>query len=265
MHGPAGMSSSIHESSPDPSSARFRIGTAGWSLPKAEQDAFPVEGTHLERYAARFPAVEINSSFYRPHRPSTYARWAESVPAGFRFAVKVPRAITHERRLRDAGDALDGFLAEATALGPALGCLLVQLPPSLAYDAKVVEAFLRALRARHDGAVALEPRHATWFTPEAERPLLAHGIARVAADPAKVPAAAEPAGDPRVVYYRLHGSPRIYYSDYDDAYLDALAVRMLADAHADAARDVWCIFDNTALGCATKNALALMERLRDDD
>ena len=237
----------------------YRIGTAGWSLPKAEQDAFPAEGTHLERYAARFAAVEINSSFYRPHRPQTYARWAASVPAGFRFAVKVPRTITHERRLRDADDALAGFLGEATALGPALGCLLVQLPPSLAFDARVVEAFLRALRARHDGAVALEPRHATWFTPQAERPLLAHGIARVAADPATVPAAAEPAGDARLVYYRLHGSPRVYYSDYDDAYLDALAARLRADAAAG--RDVWCIFDNTALGCATKNARALMERL----
>jgi uncharacterized protein YecE (DUF72 family) len=238
----------------------YRIGTAGWSLPKAEQGEFPAEGTHLERYAARFAAVEINSSFYRPHRPQTYARWAASVPPDFRFAVKVPRTITHERRLRDAADLLDGFLGEATALGPTLGCLLVQLPPSLAFDAKVVDAFLTALRARHDGAVALEPRHATWFTAQAERPLLAHGVARVAADPAKVPAAAEPAGDPRVVYFRLHGSPRVYYSDYDDAYLDALAERLRADAAEG--RDVWCIFDNTALGCATKNARALVERLR---
>ena len=238
----------------------YRIGTAGWSLPKAEQDAFPAEGTHLERYAARLAAVEINSSFYRPHRPATYARWAASVPPGFRFAVKVPRAITHERRLRDAADALDGFLGEATALGPALGCLLVQLPPSLAFDAKVAEAFLRALRARHDGAVALEPRHATWFAPAAERPLLAHGIARVAADPATVPAAAEPAGDARIVYHRLHGSPRVYYSDYDDAYLDALAARLRTDAAAG--REVWCIFDNTALGCATRNARAMVERLQ---
>jgi uncharacterized protein YecE (DUF72 family) len=203
--------------------------------------------------------VEINSSFYRPHRPSTYAKWAASVPAGFRFAVKVPRAITHERRLADVDAALDAFLAEATALGAALGCLLVQLPPSLRHDARVADAFLVALRARHDGAVALEPRHPSWFTPEAERPLLAHGVARVAADPARVPEAAEPAGDPRLVYVRLHGSPRIYYSDYDAAYLDALAEEVRGDlARADAA---WCVFDNTALGHATANALALRHRL----
>ncbi|MGZ8471823.1 MAG: DUF72 domain-containing protein [Gemmatirosa sp.] len=241
------------------SSSSFRIGTAGWSLPKAEQHAFPGEGTHLERYAARFPAVEINSSFYRPHRPATYARWAASVPADFRFAVKVPRTITHERRLRDVDDLLDAFLGEARGLGASLGCLLVQLPPSLRHDAPVADAFLAALRARFDGAVALEPRHPSWFTPEAERPLLAHGVARVAADPARVPAAAETAGDPRLAYVRLHGSPRIYYSDYDAAYLDALAVRLRAlAARAD---EVWCIFDNTALGCATANARALLERL----
>jgi uncharacterized protein YecE (DUF72 family) len=240
-------------------SAAVLIGVAGWSLPKAEQGAFPAEGTHLQRYAARLSGVEINSSFYRPHRPTTYAKWAASVPPGFRFAVKVPRAITHERRLADAEDALDAFLGEATALGPALGCLLVQLPPSLAYDAATADAFLSALRERHDGAVALEPRHASWFTPQVARALVAHRVARVAADPARVPEAALPGGWEGLVYHRLHGSPRIYYSDYDAPYLEALADRLRADAaRADA---VWCIFDNTALGHATANALALLARL----
>ncbi|HYW08000.1 MAG TPA: DUF72 domain-containing protein, partial [Longimicrobium sp.] len=107
------------------------IGCAGWSLPRVEQERFPAEGTHLERYAGRFPAVEINSSFYRPHRPATYARWGESVPPSFRFSVKVPKAITHTLRLRAAAEPLAAFLAEAGALEEKLGCLLVQLPPSL--------------------------------------------------------------------------------------------------------------------------------------
>ena len=89
-----------------------RIGIAGWSLPKEHSGRFPEEGTHLERYAARFPAVEINSSFYKPHRPTTYARWAASVPQGFRFSVKAPKLATHERRLVDVGDVLDSFLAD---------------------------------------------------------------------------------------------------------------------------------------------------------
>jgi uncharacterized protein YecE (DUF72 family) len=237
----------------------YYVGCAGWTLPKEEQSAFPPEGTHLQRYAARFPAVEINSSFYRPHRPSTYARWGASVPPDFRFAVKVPKAITHERRLAGADALVEAFLAEATALGERLGCLLVQLPPSLAYDAAAVAPVFAALRVRYSGAAVVEPRHASWFTDAAARLLEAHRVGRVAADPARVPAAGEPGGWPEVIYFRLHGSPRIYYSAYDEPYLDALAVRMRAAArHAGA---VWCIFDNTALGAATPNALGLLARL----
>jgi uncharacterized protein YecE (DUF72 family) len=239
--------------------ASIHIGTAGWSLPVALQPRFPGEGTHLERYARVLGAVEINSSFYRPHRPATYARWAAGVPEGFRFAVKVPRAITHERRLRDCEAPLDELLGQARALGETLGCLLVQLPPALRYDAAVAEAFLTALRARHDGPVALEPRHATWFGDAAERVMREHGVARVAADPARVPEAGVPGGAGELVYLRLHGSPRIYHSPYDDAALDALAARIAAASRR--ARAVWCIFDNTASGHALPNALGLVRRL----
>lgn len=75
------------------------IGTAGWSIPARHAQAVPAEGSQLQRYATALGGVEINSSFYRPHRPETYARWAASTPASFRFAVKCPRAITHEARL----------------------------------------------------------------------------------------------------------------------------------------------------------------------
>ena len=130
------------------------VGTAGWSLPRAYAESFPGEGSLLERYARVFPAAEINSSFYRPHQPKTYARWAASVPQGFRFAVKVPKEATHTRKLTGAGPVLDRFLGEATALGDALGPLLVQLPPSLALDTRVAGTFFRVLRRRFDGAVA---------------------------------------------------------------------------------------------------------------
>lgn len=233
------------------------IGCAGWSLPRDAQPHFPAEGTHLARYAARLPAVEINSSFYRPHRPATYARWAASVPPAFRFSVKVPRTITHERRLVEAAPLLDAFLTEVAGLGAALGCLLVQLPPSLAFRSDVADAFFAALRDRHAGPAVVEPRHASWFAPDADQLLDARRIGRVAADPARVPAAAEPGGWPGMVYYRLHGSPRVYYSNYEDADLDALAARLAAPAAAPS----WCIFDNTALGAATTNALGLLDRV----
>ena len=235
------------------------VGRAAWSLAKRQQCYFPEVGTHLERYAGRLNAVEINSSFYRPHQAKTYARWATCVPAGFRFSAKVPKAITHELRLVAPEPLLDRFLGEVGGLGAKLGCLLVQLPPSLAFDASVARAFFESLRARYAGDLVFEPRHATWFTAEVERLLVELKIGRVAADPPCGGAATDPAGWPGVIYYRLHGSPRIYYSNYDDDYLDALAPNLLA--HARSGAPVWCIFDNTALDCATVNALDLLARI----
>ncbi|WP_337173449.1 DUF72 domain-containing protein [Paludisphaera sp.] len=235
-----------------------RVGVAGWSIPKEHAERFPAEGTHLERYAATLPAVEINSSFYRPHQPKTYAQWAESVPEGFRFAVKAPRAATHERRLIDADDVLDRFLAEAGQLGEKLGPILVQLPPSLPFASDVADRFLGSLRDRFDGLIALEPRHATWFGLEPERLLTRRRVARVAADPAVAPTAGEPGGWDGLVYYRLHGTPKVYYSDYPAEYLAAVA-RKLEEAARTA--EAWCIFDNTAAFAAPGNALDVLERL----
>src|SRR5687768_11803231 len=191
------------------------IGTAGWSIPRPVRSRFPESGSLLARYAARFGCAEINSSFYRPHRPATYERWAATVPEHFRFSVKIPKLITHELALTRAAGPLDAFLAEATCLGPKLACLLVQLPPKQELDRSVARRFFAMLRRRFAGPVVLEPRNATWFTTEAARLMTDHQVARVAADPARVPEAAEPGGWDGLVYYRLHGSPRMYYSSYD--------------------------------------------------
>ena len=251
----------LHDSKKPEHLRNIRVGCAGWSLSKEHSDHFPAEGTHLARYAARFRAVEINSSFYKPHRPATYSRWAESVPADFLFSVKVPKVISHERRLVDANDLLDSFLAEATQLGDRLGPLLVQLPPSLSFSLDIAESFFAAIRDRFDRAVALEPRHASWFDPVAERLLQQYRVSRVAADPALVPAAALPGGCDDLLYYRLHGSPRVYYSAYSAENLDALAADLIRAARSAV---VWCIFDNTAAGAATVNAFDVLGRLTMD-
>jgi uncharacterized protein YecE (DUF72 family) len=231
------------------------IGTAGWSVPSRYATEMPKGGTHLERYARRLSAVEINSSCYRPHQRKTYERWARSVPAGFRFSVKVPKAITHEQRLSDCGALLDRFATEVTGLGDKLGVLLVQLPPKLKFEKRLVDRFFRNLRQRFDVPVGCEPRHASWFTPEIDDWLDERRIARVAADPAPVAGAGEPGGWNGLAYYRWHGSPRIYYSDYDDAALAALGGHL--DARRKRGVPTWCILDNTALGAALGNALAL--------
>lgn len=232
-----------------------RIGTAGWATPRAVAGQFPAEGSVLQRYAGRLDCAELNTTFYRPHRADTYARWRDSVPAGFLFAVKLRKTITHEARLIDCARPLRAFVAEVGELGDRLGPLLVQLPPSLTFDPAIAQAFFDDLRSAWQGQVALEPRHASWFEDEAERLLIDHHIARVAADPAKVPRAARPGGWPDFAYWRLHGSPRIYFSPYEPQRLDALAKALRAGP-----ADAWCIFDNTASGAAAADALALKGR-----
>jgi len=107
--------------------------------------------------------VEINSSFHRPHQRKTYEPWARCTAANFRFSVKLPKAITHERRLVDCGAILDRFAMEVAGLGGRLGVLLVQLPPNAAFSEELAERFFGQLRSRFDAPVAIEPRHASWF------------------------------------------------------------------------------------------------------
>ncbi|MHC8345942.1 DUF72 domain-containing protein [Pseudomonas sp. RT6P73] len=230
------------------------IGCAGSSLPREQWKAFPTAGTHLQRYAAQLTCVEINSSFYRPHRPATYARWAESVPEGFRFSVKVPKQITHETRLLDCTKLLDNFIEQCSHLGQKLGCLLIQIPPSLSFDVKTAETFFTTFRSHYRGFAVLEPRHVSWQTPEAQALLIEHRIGQVAADPSPLPNGDVPGGWPGIGYYRLHGSPRIYYSSYELPWLEDLAQTIQSCAQGTPA---WCIFDNTASGAATANALEL--------
>lgn len=175
-------------------SLSIRVGTAGWSIPHALQDDFPEGGSHLTRYAARLPMAEINSSFHRPHRRQTYERWAASVGRDFRFAVKIPKAITHVGRLVDVDEPLRRFAGEIAGLGEKLGPVLVQLPPSLVFEPRVVDAFARQLRAVIPAQTVIEPRHPSWFADDADLLLAGHRIARVAADPPPVPVAAAPGG-----------------------------------------------------------------------
>ncbi|WP_207793993.1 DUF72 domain-containing protein [Ramlibacter algicola] len=228
-------------------------------MPADVAPQLPAGDSHLARYAQVFPCSEINSSFHRPHRASTWQRWAASVPPGFAFSAKLPKTITHERRLLDCGALLDEFLAQANGLGASLACLLVQMPPSFAFDADVARAFFSGLRSRWELQVAAEPRHATWFGAEADALLRDMRIARVLADPVRHPEGGQPGGWHGLTYLRLHGTPRMYYSSYPQAQLEALAQRIAQQAATGS--EVWCIFDNTASGAAAGDALQLQRLL----
>jgi uncharacterized protein YecE (DUF72 family) len=229
------------------------VGTAGWTLYRANE-AFPSAGTVLNRYGQRLTAVEINSSFYRPHGPHIYAKWAASTGRRFRFAVEVPRAITHEGRLRRSRAELGTLLASVRSLGRRLGPLLVQLPPSLEFEPRVARRFFDTLRELHDGPVVCEPRHLSWFTDRADALLDLRRVGRVAADPALTAGAAHPGGSSCIAYWRLHGSPRKYWSTYETARLQAWAAAL---RELPRRTEAWCIFDNTAGGGATRNAIEL--------
>lgn len=240
--------------------AALNIGTAGWSVPTRYSHDFATDGSHLQRYARRLNCVEINSSFYRVHRRSVYERWAESTPSDFRFSVKVPKSMTHERGLLDCAALIDQFAGQIAGLGEKLGVLLIQLPPKAAVNERVSDDFFRRLREVVNVPLVLEPRHPSWFVPPVEAWLAEQRVARVAADPIPkhVPnesGADRPGGWTGLSYYRWHGSPRMYFSDYPIERLEALRLQV-AGVFA-AGRTVWCIFDNTGGSHALGNALWL--------
>jgi uncharacterized protein YecE (DUF72 family) len=238
------------------------IGTAGWSIPRASSKTFPTDGSHLERYARVLPCAEINTSFQRSHRFAVYEKWANQTPASFQFSVKLPRAITHDAELRRARIPLGLFLSEVAGLGNKLGVLLVQLPPSLEFRPRIARSFFSLVRQGFDGAVVCEPRHASWFRLSAETLLEQLHIGRVAADPLNIPGADRPggwlgperAGANAAVYYRLHGSPRKYFSRYSIERIQQWAETL---SRLPSSTQAWCIFDNTAAGGAIENALEL--------
>lgn len=235
------------------------VGCAGWAIRSEYSRSFPSTGTHLERYAREFSAVEINSSFYGPHRGATYARWAKSTPDAFRFAVKAPKSITHDSRLRGVEDRLASFLDEVSNLETKLGPLLFQFPRGFIFDQRVFEAAFEFLRNRFGGAVTYEPRDPSWLQPAALERAKCFALSLVHADPPGTASFPISLDDSDLLYFRLHGSPHMYYSRYSAERLAGVAERIRSATNRGVA--TWCIFDNTASGEALRNAFELKELL----
>ena len=241
----------------------IRIGLAGWSeaasrygklLPNTVEEG----AAGLQRYAAAFDFVEINSSFYRQVRPATYEKWAGEVADDFGFSVKMHRLITHYTRLKNT-ELLQDFFGSVAGLGQKLAVVLVQLPPTLVFDREIAGQFFRALRRIYQGCAVCEPRHASWSSDEARHLLAKHGVGPVLTE---IPAVDDdPLRDtvPRIpLYVRLHGTPRRYYSSYGSKDLKRLADFLAG--HEERCRYV--IFDNTAGPAGVRNALELQSLIR---
>lgn len=237
------------------------VGTSGWSLSQHVAPGSRPGLSGLERYAEYFNAVEVNSTFYRLPQRSTIERWRDSTPDEFRFAVKLPRSITHEAQLVDTEAETSAFCELISGFGEKLGPVLVQLPPSLELDAAVARVFLAHLTGVAPAPIVLEPRHPTWFTDAAERLLVEQGVARAAADPGCCGAATEPGAAAGLTYFRWHGSPRKYFSAYPPEAIAALAQQIVASRRQAPRADVYCFLDNTALGAAAINAISLKAEL----
>ena len=176
------------------------------------------------------------------------------MPESFRFSVKAPKAITHEASLICASEPLKIFLAEVNILGTKLGPILFQLPPKAAFNSTVSEAFFTLLREQHSGPTVLEPRHPSWFTPQANHLLQKFPNRPRRSGSSAIPRRVLCRWMDQLLYCRLHGSPRMYYSAYPEKYLQALAAAIMKQ-HA---KEVWCIFDNTASGAALGDAQTLV-------
>ena len=284
---------------------KVRIGISGWTYPPWRKAFYP-EGLpqhkELEYAAGIFRSIEINGTFYSLQKPESFEKWAEATPEGFVFSVKAPRFITHIRRLKDVEGPVANFLASGILkLGPKLGPILWQLPPSLKFDAEVMEAFFKLLphdvQAAADAARShdkwmegkawfktkvegplghsVEVRHKSFAVPEFIDLLRKYDVALVCADTPEWPRMMDVTSE--FMYCRLHGSEKIYESGYDDPGLDAWTKRVVAWAQGGepgdaervvdkaaakrSARDVFVYFDNDLKVKAPLDAQGLMKRV----
>ena len=235
------------------------VGTAGWAIPKAMRAEFfepgEVKPNHLKAYSARLTGIEINSSFYKDHQPATYAKWASATPEGFRFSIKLAKRFTHIQKLEVESRELKTMIEGTRELGEKFGVFLIQLPPKLVFNSEIAETFFATFRELFDGDIAIEARNQTWAEREATQVLEEYSVARVIADPNRI-GKAPPIRSAKLCYFRLHGSPKVYYSDYTQEQLEFWRAEFKKEMRGK--DSAWCIFDNTALGAATANALEML-------
>lgn len=236
-----------------------RIGTSGWQYGIWGRDLYGGAPSRdwLGLYAEHFDTVEVNATFYRQIRTSTFEGWARATPAPFRFCIKAHRYMTHVRRLEFEPEALQRQKTASLSLGEKLAVILWQLPASLHFDSERLDHFLASLGSWPEVRHAIEFRHPSWFRDEVAERLARNGLAVTLSDTAdwalwdRVTAG--------FVYARLHGHEDTYRSEYDDTALRNWAAR-IASWHGER-RDVYVYFDNTASGAAWDNALRLKQLL----
>lgn len=230
------------------------IGTSGWQYGHWRGIFYPTDLKYsdwLLYYCKHFSTLEINVTFYRDVRPSTFQKWYSQTPENFLFSIKLSRQITHFKKLRINRDLIDSFLNKVNFFKEKLGIILIQLPPSLKFEENLIKDFISLLDKSYK--YTIEPRNISFLNDKFYNILKENNIALCVADSAgRYPYFEEITAD--FIYIRLHGSQRLYASDYTDEELIKWAQKIKAWN-----KTTFVYFDNDFMGYAVKNALKLKE------
>ena len=239
---------------------RWRVGTSGWVYPHWRGPFYPKDLPQkrwFDHYARHFDTVEINNTFYRLPSEQVFDAWREQAPAGFTYAVKASRFLTHVKRLRDPEEPLERFLSRARRLGEHLGPILYQFPPNWKVNLDRLAAFARLLP--QDLTHVFEFRNPSWFSAPVFALMEEHNVAFCIMSLHGVECPVR-ATSP-VVYIRMHGSGAVYGGRYDDTELAEWAA--IVRRFLNEGRDVYVYFNNDAFGFAVENAMTLRQMLAD--
>jgi len=228
------------------------VGTSGYNYPEWKGSFYPVDlpaAKMLPYYAARFPTVEINYTFYRMPNEKLVAGWAGQTPSPYKLTLKAPRRITHDSRLKNCGDLVRAFCGVAGTLGPKLGALLFQLPPNLKKDLALFDAFLDELPPR--APAAFEFRHDSWFGDDLFERLAGRNLAVCVADSEKLSTPVRITAD--FAYFRLRDEG--YQPDDIRRWADDIAEKTAS------CTDVFVYFKHEEEGKGPEFGRLLMNRL----
>ena len=228
------------------------IGTSGYNYPEWKGSFYPADlpaAKMLPYYAARFPTVEINYTFYRMPNEKLVGGWAAQTPEAYKLTLKAPRRITHDSRLKNCAELVDSFCRVAGTLGPKLGALLFQLPPNLKKDLALFDAFLDVLPPK--APAAFEFRHASWLDDDVLERLKGRNFALCIADSEKLSTPVKVTAD--YAYFRLRDEG--YTSDDIGRWAEII------QRETTACRDVFVYFKHEEAGKGPEFGRMLGQRL----
>ena len=240
-------------------SVKQHVGCSGWHYEHWRGLFYPAElpkSKWLEFYAQQFITVELNNSFYRLPSEKAFTAWRESTPDNFIFAVKVSRFITHIKRLRNLGSAVEHFLSRAVLLGEKLGPLLYQLPPNMKRDDEMLQNFLSSLPPKYQHVI--EFRHESWLDDVVFDILRGHNTGFCVFDMPSF--GCPPIATRDFAYVRFHGSESLYSSCYSDKELAQWSQKIARLGQNVEASYIY--FNNDAEAFAVRNAMTLENYLR---